>query len=75
MLRRLLTWTGVPPERFQMSWVSASEGNKWARVVSETVNDLIKLGPRPDAIKDKSGGRQQAPQEIAAGWHNMRGGR
>lgn len=60
ILRRLLTWMGVPPERFQMSWVSASEGNKWAQVVSETVDDLVKLGPRPDAPPNRRGSRLQS---------------
>lgn len=63
MLRRLLALTGVPPERFQMSWVSASEGSKWAQVVTDTVNDLAKLGPRPEAVKSRPRGVQQSARQ------------
>jgi coenzyme F420-reducing hydrogenase delta subunit len=41
----LLEFLGVDPRRFQMSWVSASEGGKWAQVVSEVTEDIRQLGP------------------------------
>ncbi len=38
---------GLEPERFRLEWVSASEGDKFAKVVTEMVEDLKKLGPSP----------------------------
>lgn len=45
MLRRLLAFTGFEEERIQMSWVSASEGAKWAAVVTEMTAQVRELGP------------------------------
>ncbi len=38
---------GLEPERFRLEWVSASEGDKFAKVVAEMVEELKKLGPSP----------------------------
>ena len=46
VLRELLHFLGVEPERLQFTWVSAAEGRKWADVVSEVTQDLRRLGPR-----------------------------
>lgn len=45
MLRKLLEFMGVDPRRVQMSWVSASEGHKWAQVVAEVTKEIKGLGP------------------------------
>jgi F420-non-reducing hydrogenase iron-sulfur subunit len=45
MLSKLLEFLGIDPRRFQMSWVSASEGAKWAQVVAEVTEDIRQLGP------------------------------
>ena len=47
MLGKLLEFLGIDPRRFQMSWVSASEGDKWAQVVTELTEDIKRLGPSP----------------------------
>jgi F420-non-reducing hydrogenase iron-sulfur subunit len=36
---------GLEPERLKLEWVSAGEGEKFARVVREFTNDVRKLGP------------------------------
>jgi F420-non-reducing hydrogenase iron-sulfur subunit len=38
---------GLEPERFRLEWVSASEGDKFARVVHEMTDALKQLGPSP----------------------------
>jgi F420-non-reducing hydrogenase iron-sulfur subunit len=43
--KNLLQYMGVNPERIQASWVSASEGGKFAEVVTEVTKDLKKIGP------------------------------
>jgi len=36
---------GLEQERFRIEWVSASEGARFAKVVSDMVEDLKKVGP------------------------------
>jgi F420-non-reducing hydrogenase iron-sulfur subunit len=45
VLSRLLEYVGIDPRRVQFSWVSASEGDKFARVVGEVVAGVKALGP------------------------------
>lgn len=49
VLRELLQFIGIEPERVQFSWVSAAEGKKWTEVVDRVTADVRKLGPRPYA--------------------------
>jgi F420-non-reducing hydrogenase iron-sulfur subunit len=44
VLRRLLDWIGIEPERIHFTWLSASEGAKYAEEVSEFVERVRKLG-------------------------------
>jgi F420-non-reducing hydrogenase iron-sulfur subunit len=46
VVRRLLEYVGIDPKRFQVSWVSASEGDKFAKVVKEVVEEVRQLGPQ-----------------------------
>jgi len=43
----LLEDFGLEPERFRLEWVSASEGKKFAQIVSEMTETLRELGPSP----------------------------
>lgn len=45
VLRELLDFMGMEKERFQVTWCSAAEGDKWARVVDEVCETVEKLGP------------------------------
>jgi F420-non-reducing hydrogenase iron-sulfur subunit len=45
VLRHLLEFMGIPPQRVQMSWVSASEGHKWIEIVKQVTQDITALGP------------------------------
>jgi len=45
LLSRLLTQIGIEPERFKQVWVSASEGEKFGKIVQEMVEDIKKIGP------------------------------
>jgi F420-non-reducing hydrogenase iron-sulfur subunit len=47
LLKKLLGDMGVEPERVRFEYVSASEGHKFAQVVTDFVNELKKLGPSP----------------------------
>lgn len=47
MLKVLLEQLGIEQERLKLEWISASEGEKFARVIREMVEELKKLGPSP----------------------------
>jgi len=46
LVKKLLEHVGLDPERFQMSWVSAAEGQKYTQVIKDFVNELKPLGPQ-----------------------------
>jgi coenzyme F420-reducing hydrogenase delta subunit len=45
LLHRLLCDFGIAPERFRLEWVSATEGERFAAVVSDMTEKLRPLGP------------------------------
>jgi len=45
IMRNLLEFIGIDPRRIRMSWVSASEGKKFADVITEVTEDIKQLGP------------------------------
>ena len=47
LLKKLLEELGVEPERVRFEYVSASEGQKFATIVTEFVAEIKKLGPNP----------------------------
>ena len=56
LLHSLLEYVGIEPERFQMSWVSASEGSKFADVVKSVVEKVKKLGPNTKLRRSNGNG-------------------
>lgn len=47
MLKKLMDQMGMDPERLRLEWVSAAEGEKFAKVVTEFTNMLKEKGPSP----------------------------
>ena len=47
MVRELLGFIGISPERLRLEWVSASEGEKFASVVADFTEQIRSLGPSP----------------------------
>ncbi len=45
MMKKLLEDAGVDPTRLRLEWVSASEGEKFSKVVTEFTEQVRKLGP------------------------------
>ena len=45
LLKRLLADFGVDPARLKLTWVSASEGDRWAEVTNEMAETIRSLGP------------------------------
>jgi F420-non-reducing hydrogenase iron-sulfur subunit len=46
VIRRLLDWIGIEPERIHFTWLSASEGARYAAEVAEFVAKVKALGRR-----------------------------
>ena len=51
VLKSLLEYIGVEEGRVQFSWVSAGEGEKFAKVVNEVTEKVKKLGPATRLVK------------------------
>ena len=47
MLKKLIVYTGLDPERLRLEWVSASEGTRFAELVKDYTNQLKNLGSSP----------------------------
>jgi F420-non-reducing hydrogenase iron-sulfur subunit len=52
LLRTVLKDFGIEPERLRLEWISASEGDKFAAVVRDMVDEVKKLGPNRQAGKE-----------------------
>jgi F420-non-reducing hydrogenase iron-sulfur subunit len=46
LVKQLLEYIGLEPQRFQMSWVSAAEGVKYTQIIKDFVQELKPLGPQ-----------------------------
>ena len=45
LLRNLLSYVGIHPERLRLDWVSSAEAPKFAQVAKEFVDVVRELGP------------------------------
>jgi len=52
MLKKLLALTGLEPERLRLDWVSASEGQRFAGIVTEFTEQVKELGSSPLSEKN-----------------------
>jgi F420-non-reducing hydrogenase iron-sulfur subunit len=56
----------VEPERVRLEWVSASEGDRFARIVNEMTEQVRALGPFPGAGRSGSASLAQGGSPL---WH------
>jgi F420-non-reducing hydrogenase iron-sulfur subunit len=47
VFKRFLPSLGIDPDRFDYTWVSASEGQRWQTVVTKFTEQIHRLGPMP----------------------------
>ena len=45
LMKNLMEYVGIEPERVQMAWVSASEGARWAKMIKDVTAEIRQLGP------------------------------
>lgn len=53
VIRSLLKYIGIEPERVRMSWVSASEGGKFAEIIKQMTDEIKELGPNTKFVREK----------------------
>jgi coenzyme F420-reducing hydrogenase delta subunit len=51
IIKRMITYIGLEPERVQFSWVSASEGGRFAALMNKVIDDIKRLGPSKKMVK------------------------
>ena len=51
ILNSILDFVGVEKGRVQLTWLSASEGEKFSRVIKEVTEDIKALGPAKRFVK------------------------
>src|SRR4030066_767681 len=61
--KKILKLLGLGSERLRLEWISASEGQKFADVITDFTSELKRLGPNPLRKKQeqKAGPAQRAP--------------
>jgi coenzyme F420-reducing hydrogenase delta subunit len=45
MMKSLMEYIGMEPERYQTAWISGAEGSKFQQTMIKLVNDVKRLGP------------------------------
>jgi F420-non-reducing hydrogenase iron-sulfur subunit len=45
LLKKVLIQFGIEPERLRLEWISASEGDRFAKTMKEMTEQIRKLGP------------------------------
>ena len=56
LVKSILQNMGLEHKRFRMTFVSASEGAKWAVVINDVINTVKEIGPSPIAAERKRRG-------------------
>jgi F420-non-reducing hydrogenase iron-sulfur subunit len=51
MLKKVLKQLGFDERRLRLEWISAAEGEKFARVITEFTRELKELGPNPTKME------------------------
>ena len=55
ILEMLLSHMGVNPKRLRVDWISASEGEKFQRTITEFTEEIRKLGPENGGSHGRTG--------------------
>ena len=61
LLKSLLDYIGIEEQRVQFTWVSASEGQRFADVITEVVRNVKEVGPCTKFKKKDAGAHDDMP--------------
>jgi len=51
LIKKMAEYVGIEPERIQFSWVSASEGQRFAALINKVIDDVKQVGPAKKLVK------------------------
>jgi F420-non-reducing hydrogenase iron-sulfur subunit len=68
-LKRLIKEFGIDPRRLRLEWVSASEGDKFAKLVNEMTEEIRGLGPLKLSVhrENQQAVEHQQSEEVLTG--------
>jgi len=66
LLKSYLDYLGIEPGRVQFSWVSASEGSRFAALIEKVVEDVRALGPATKMVKTPVGVQAAGAAPVGA---------
>jgi len=52
LMKKMIAYVGIEPERVQFSWVSASEGQRFAALINKVIADVKNVGPATKFVKN-----------------------
>ena len=61
VMKELIQFIGLSSKRLRLEWIATSEGNKFAKVVSDFTEEIAQLGPsllRPKKIAKFDAGKK-----------------
>ncbi|MBA7643826.1 hypothetical protein ES703_51560 [subsurface metagenome] len=64
--KKYLEYLGIEPQRLQASWVSASEGGKFTKVVTDVTQGLKEVGPNQLFERKRDGAKAKAGSKGTA---------
>jgi F420-non-reducing hydrogenase iron-sulfur subunit len=47
LLKKIMETLNLEPQRLQLSWISASEGKRYAEIVNKFSQEIAEMGPNP----------------------------
>ncbi len=66
LMKRVLAGFGVDADRLRLTWVSAAEGEDWARYTTEFTETIRRLGPLNWSGRISGDEMLTEPQEVAS---------
>ena len=52
VMKSMLEYVGLEPDRLQFSWISSAEAEKFQRTATSVVESVRALGPAKNLVKD-----------------------
>jgi F420-non-reducing hydrogenase iron-sulfur subunit len=62
VMKDLIQFIGISPKRLRLEWIATSEGNKFAKVVTDFAEEIAQLGPsflRPKKVAKFDTGKKK----------------
>ena len=64
MTKKLFDLLGLEKERLRLEWFSAAEGQRFANVITEFIQEVKKVGPSP--LRNSENRKKEKPESKKA---------